>query len=114
WRVAGLIFIALGVAIASWAKLEFFRAGMLPFDLPKRLVTSGPYRFVRHPQFLGYIFVIVGWWWVWAAVYSFYFGMFILALIWVQAYLEEKSIMSKTFGEEYRQYIKRTGMFWIK
>ena len=61
-----------------------------------------------------YLFVFVGWWWVWAAVYSFYFGMFILALIWLQAYLEEKFILEKQFGDQYRGYKQQTGMFWIK
>jgi protein-S-isoprenylcysteine O-methyltransferase Ste14 len=114
WRVAGVIAMVLGIAIASWAKLEFIKAGQMPYADAKQLIMTGPYKFIRHPQYLGLIFFIVGWWWIWAAIYSFYFGMFILALIWVQAYLEEKMVLEKQFGEQYRDYRLHTGMFWIK
>jgi protein-S-isoprenylcysteine O-methyltransferase Ste14 len=114
WRIAGGAAIVLGVAIAGWARREFKKAEMWPTDLPKTLVISGPYKFVRHPQYLGLIFMWVGWWWVWAAAYSFYFGMIFLALTWIEAYLEEKFILEKRFGDQYRDYRRHAGMFWIK
>ena len=107
WRIVGVAAILLGVAIAGWAKLTLWK-------LSDKLVTSGPYQYVRHPLYLGLVFFIVGWWWLWAAVYSFYIGMFILMLIWINAYWEEKMVMEKRFGDEYKQYKKHTGMFWIK
>jgi protein-S-isoprenylcysteine O-methyltransferase Ste14 len=105
WRVAGAAAILLGGALVAWAKRV--RAG-------QELVTAGPYAFVRHPIYLGLIFVFVGWWWIWAAVYSFYFGMFILAMLWLEAYLEEKLILEKQFGAKFHDYKRQTGMFWIK
>jgi len=114
WRIAGLAAIIAGLGISIMARLVLIRAGIVLKVLPDKLVTTGPYRFVRHPQFLGLIFVWVGWWWVWSAVYAFYFGMFILILTWIEAYLEEKLIYEKQFGSEYKQYKKHTGMFWIK
>jgi protein-S-isoprenylcysteine O-methyltransferase Ste14 len=114
WRVAGVIAILLGCGIIGWAKLTFWKAGMWPTDLPKKLVTSGPYQYVRHPLYLGLVFFIVGWWWVWSAVYSFYFGMGMLIMLWINAYWEEKKIMEPQFGDEYKGYKKDTGMFWIK
>ena len=114
WRVAGGVMIVLGMIIAGWAKLEFRKAGLMPFDRPKTLVTSGPYKLVRHPQYLGLVFFLVGWWWVWAAVYSFYFGMIMLALIWINAWLEERLVLEKQFGNAYRHYRQHAGMFWVK
>jgi len=105
WRIAGGIAIVLGLAILVWTKRHCH---------PLELVKTGPYALVRHPWYLGLIFVWVGWWWVWAAIYSFYFGMFILALTWLQAYAEEKVIMEKKFGQEFLDYKHSTGMFWIK
>lgn len=98
WKIAGVILIILGLAIIVWVS-----------KTPRKNLDQGPYRYVRHPWYLALIFVWVGWWWVWAAIYSFYLGMFMLALVWLQAYLEEKK-----FGEEYKEYKRTTGMFWIK
>lgn len=114
WKVAGIVIMVFGVIIVAWAKIELFKRGMWVTDRPKALVTTGPYHFVRHPFYLGLILIIVGWWWVWAAVYSFYLGMFILLQIWVEAYFEEKAMLVKQFGDEYKQYRHVTGMFWVK
>ncbi len=114
WRVAGIAAMAIGLGIALWAGIEFKKASMRVSDPPREMITTGPYHFVRHPQYVGLIFMWVGWWWVWSAVYAFYFGMLILILIWIEAYLEEKFILEKKFGEQYRKYRAETGMFWIK
>jgi protein-S-isoprenylcysteine O-methyltransferase Ste14 len=114
WRVAGVIAIILGVGLLIWAKMAIGKMITNVAAIPDSLVTSGPYAYLRHPMYLGLIFINVGWWWVWAAVYSFYFGMFILVLFWVQAYLEEKLILDKQFGDQYAAYRRATGMFWIK
>jgi protein-S-isoprenylcysteine O-methyltransferase Ste14 len=114
WRVAGAAAMIMGLGIMVWAVLEFRKEGMLAEKAEHKFVTSGPYRFVRHPQYLGLVFMAVGWWWIWAAVYAFYFGMIILALTWIEAYLEEKFILEKRFGDQYRDYRRHAGMFWIK
>ncbi|MBI5400135.1 isoprenylcysteine carboxylmethyltransferase family protein [Candidatus Saganbacteria bacterium] len=114
WKIAGLIAIIFGLALALLAQKTLGKVWpdltLTPADLRK----VGPYQFFRHPIYLGLIFIDVGWWWVWSAVYSFYFGMFIIALIWLQAYFEEKLILEEKFGNLYRVYRSETGMFWIK
>jgi protein-S-isoprenylcysteine O-methyltransferase Ste14 len=107
WKIAGVAAIILGASVLILAIREFSKQ-------KGALFTTGPYKFVRHPQYLGLILIWVGWWWLWAAVYGFYFGMFILALTWLQGYLEEKLVLEKQFGEAYRAYKQKTGMFWIK
>jgi len=115
WRIGGMIAIAIGVGTIFLAKRELRKYEAKWHDvLPKTLVTSGPYSYVRHPMYLGLVFIFVGWWWVWSAAYAFYFGMFILATIWIQGYLEEKWILEKRFGKKYQEYRQRTGMYWIK
>lgn len=106
WRVAGCAAIVGGLAVAGWAlrAKSFFG----------ELSTNGPYHYLRHPVYLGLIFIFVGWWWVWAAVYTYYFGLIIIALIWVHGWLEEKLILKKKYGQAYLDYRRRTGMFWIK
>jgi protein-S-isoprenylcysteine O-methyltransferase Ste14 len=114
WKIAGVVAMIMGAGVIALAKMAIPKVGINLGEEPGVLVTSGLYQYVRHPMYLGLIFIYVGWWWVWAAVYSFYFGMLILALIWLQAYAEEKWELLKKFGAKFRDYKAGTGMFWIK
>lgn len=115
WRIAGFVSVAMGFLLFVWALSEFKKMGIRSLDIvPDFLVFSGPYKFIRHPQYLSLILIYVGWWWIWAAVYAFYFGMAFLVLIWIEAYLEEKFILQKLFESEYKKYRKVAGMFWLK
>lgn len=112
WRVAGGAAMVLGLVLIGWALR--LTGPFFPVSQTKKLRTDGPYALVRQPVYLGLIFVFVGWWWAWAAVYTFYFGMFILAMIWVNAYLEERLILGPACGAAFADYQGQTGMFWIK
>jgi protein-S-isoprenylcysteine O-methyltransferase Ste14 len=113
WEIAGYTFMVIGLALMLWAKKALANVITNLSEVPSNLVMTGPYHYLRHPMYLGLGFIFVGWWWVWAAVYAFYFGMFILAMIWLQGYLEDK-IMEKKFGAKFAAYRRETGMFWIK
>lgn len=114
WRIAGVVLILMGIGLLFWARTALGKIMVGPGEAPEKLPTLGPYRYLRHPIYLGLIFIYVGWWWVWAAVYAFYFGMFILGMTWIEGYLEEKLILEKKFGEKFREFRQQTGMFWIK
>lgn len=115
WTVAGWLALAVGAALIVIAKRELEKNGAKWFENePKTLVTTGPYAFLRHPIYLGLIFILVGWWWIWSAVYSFYFGMLVLLMIWLNGHLEDRFILKKIFGQAFVSYKKSTGMFWIK
>jgi len=48
------------------------------------------------------------------AIYCFYLIPVIIFLNWLQAFLEEKYLLEKRFGNEYRGYKKKVGMFLPK
>jgi protein-S-isoprenylcysteine O-methyltransferase Ste14 len=79
-----------------------------------RLVTHGPYRWVRHPMYtslflmgLGFLLLTANW----------MIGGLMLAsvalLVWVRLRGEE-DLLIDTFGEQYREYMQRTGRFLPK
>jgi protein-S-isoprenylcysteine O-methyltransferase Ste14 len=75
-----------------------------------QLVTSGPYRWVRHPLYvmglIGYIgFALLAENWFIALTTSL--GFVLLA---IRARDEEANLLTK-FGDEYRQYMQTTGRF---
>ncbi len=45
----------LGLSLILWAALQYLRQGnpIRPTDWPKTLITSGPFRFLRHPIYVG-------------------------------------------------------------
>jgi protein-S-isoprenylcysteine O-methyltransferase Ste14 len=78
-----------------------------------KLVTSGPYRWVRHPLYTvgSSMFITFGMMadnWFIAAL-----GVFTFVLMAIRTPKEEANLVEK-FSDEYRQYMKRTGRFLPK
>lgn len=78
-----------------------------------RLVTDGPYRYVRHPLytalFLGYLGTLL-------ALQSWTLVAWLPAFVasYVLFAREEEQIMERGFGEAYRAYRRQAGMFLPK
>jgi len=75
------------------------------------LVTKGPFKFIRHPQYLSQFLMDIG-----GAAATLSFILAPLALIqipflFMRASLEDK-LLEKHFGENFRTYKKKTGMIF--
>jgi protein-S-isoprenylcysteine O-methyltransferase Ste14 len=63
WPVAaGLVLIALGIGLRAWsiATLGRFFQYHIQVQAGHRVVTAGPYRYVRHPSYSGIALVLAG------------------------------------------------------
>lgn len=94
----GLIFVA-GAVPLYWAKLR--RRGA---------VTGGLYRFVRHPQYLGLAAMGFGTLLLWPRFLVLIALVTMLFLYGLLARWEEAQCLAR-FGDSYRAYQARTGMF---
>lgn len=109
--VIGLILCAAGVSLAIWARVYLGRNWGMPMTLRQEheLVTSGPYRFVRHPIYSGFFLAAFGSIFTSGAVW-----LVILLLVGIyfaySATVEEKN-MAAQFPDTYPEYRKRTKMF---
>ncbi len=74
------------------------------------LVTSGIYRFIRHPQYTGFACFTIGMMLEWATLPMLVMWP-ILAVIYFRLARREEADMRKEFGAAYDSYIARTGMF---
>jgi protein-S-isoprenylcysteine O-methyltransferase Ste14 len=116
-RVVGLAVGLTGAVLLVWASVLLGRFLMHEAAVREdhALVASGPYRFVRHPVYTGYLALLLG-----SGVASL---NVCLLLLWpvsllgihVQAASEEQ-LLGARFGQDYERYIGRTGRlvprFW--
>jgi len=110
--------VALGIlcVIGIYWLFSSIGSGITPTSATRErhvLVTSGPYRWVRHPlytvgssMFISFGMMADNW---------FIAGMGVLAFIGmaIRTPKEEANLIEK-FGDEYREYMKRTGRFLPK
>lgn len=75
------------------------------------LVTSGIYSFVRHPQYTGFAFMIVGFLVQWPTIITLAMAPMLLVMYARLAKNEEKK-MIELFGEKYLEYCERVPAFF--
>ena len=80
------------------------------FENTSILVKSGIYGYIRHPLYLSIFLFGAGVMIKNACVIQVVLGIITLIAIYLTARIEEKEMITK-FGEEYREYMKKTRMF---
>ena len=79
----------------------------------ERIVTSGVYSSVRHPQYLGGLLAHVGISFLFSAWYSLLSTPLMVLLVFLISRKEENELV-KEFGKEYKDYAKKVPMFLPK
>ena len=90
--------------------LLFVIAGWRPIYRSKDIVTRGPYRLLRHPQYLGFLLITGGWLIHWPTIPTMVMWPILVFLYYNLAKREEKE-MEKRFGEKYKEYKQSVPMF---
>ena len=110
-RVAGTLVIAGGAALMVWA-LVYFRSWRFRASLDKghELATGGPFRFLRHPIYMGLNLLALGTalWIPTAMVWAAFVLMVIGSDLRARA---EETLLRQAFGFSYREYCARTRRF---
>lgn len=106
---AGYALILLGIFVAGWSVYLFRRheTNIIPYKEPEHIVTAGPFRFSRHPMYLGMLLVLVGAAMLYGTALSLLFPLtyFIVANWWYIPFEEGK--MADVFGEAFTAYKAR-------
>ncbi len=74
------------------------------------LVTRGPYRYVRHPFYLAFLVAVVGGSIATANWYLFVSSLIPFAFLVARTRIEEQKLVER-FGDDYRDYMAKTGRF---
>jgi protein-S-isoprenylcysteine O-methyltransferase Ste14 len=76
----------------------------------RTLAVSGPYGYVRHPQYGGFILIMLGFLLQWPTLVTLI--MFpILVTMYVRLARREEKEVAEEFGDQYRRYAARTPAF---
>jgi protein-S-isoprenylcysteine O-methyltransferase Ste14 len=106
----GAVLFMSGIAIAIWARIHLGRNWGMPMDqkAEPELVTSGPYRLVRHPIYSGLLLALIG-----TALATSLIVLIVAAVLagycYYAASVEEKNLTA-IFPEAYPAYKRRTKM----
>ena len=106
----GALLFGCGMALAVWARLHLGRNWGMPMTqrAEPELVTSGPYRFVRHPIYTGLLTAMLG-----TALVNNLLGLIVVAVLVGYFYycgIVEERNLAATFPKAYPEYRSRTKM----
>lgn len=98
----GAILMAIGIffIVAGWWSI-YRQAKKNGF------AQTGLYAFSRHPQYLGFILLLAGWFFGWPTLITVIFSP-ILIYKYLKAARSEEKDMETTFGDAYRSYREKT------
>ena len=109
-QLAGFFLIAAGLDLrrrAMAALGHHFSIKVVLFD-DHRLVESGPFRTIRHPNYLGLVLIMIGT----AIVLESPLAFSAVLAVWVPALLlrirHEESVLARHFGAAWHGYAQRT------
>jgi len=107
--IAAIVLIVVGPAVALWGILYLGRSFGIFVEV-RKVIFGGPYRWVRHPMYLGWICMCAG-----LALGFFSAAYFLLVAIHIflmlyRARLEEAALSD--YSNEYRDYSRRTGFIF--
>ncbi len=114
FRVTCFPFMVLGLVLIL---LSFFQLGnsLSPFPSPLKrasLITSGVYKYVRHPIYSGILVLLFSIALYKASEYKFLISIFLLILFHFKTIYEESKLLSKF--PKYKEYRQVTGKFFPK
>jgi len=106
----GLALWAAGLAVAVWARLYIGRNWGMPMTRRKEpeLVTTGPYRLIRHPIYAGILLAMAG-----TALATTLFGLIAVAVIagfFTFSATREERFLAGEFPETFPPYKAKTKM----
>lgn len=110
FQVLGIFLTALGYFVFMWSVIAR-GSYAVSWEMPEqqKLVTWGPYRYVRHPSYLGYFLMFFGLFLMWPGFFALFPLLAILG--YYRLTFSEERLLLQRFGQEYAEYQRRTGRF---
>jgi protein-S-isoprenylcysteine O-methyltransferase Ste14 len=116
-RPLGWIVVAIGAVVGLPCVWEFAWRGLgtpAPFDPPRKLVISGPYRYVRNPMYVGMGIAMLGFAIVFPHGAVIFLSELVIAFVLVSLFIVfyEEPTLRRMFGDDYLEYCRNVRR-WI-
>jgi protein-S-isoprenylcysteine O-methyltransferase Ste14 len=109
--------MVIGLALILWCLFNFIKVKgtPVPFNPPPKLVTNGPYAYIRNPMLSGVFFLLFGIGFAWQSIslLAIFAPIFILMNVLEIKTIEEPELEMR-LGMDYLEYKKKTPMFLPK
>jgi protein-S-isoprenylcysteine O-methyltransferase Ste14 len=108
-KIISLLVIVLGYAFGSWALVEnkFFSGVVrIQTDRGHHVVTTGPYRIVRHPGYAGALWTYLAMPVLLDSLWAFIPTVLLIAILVLRTSLEDRTLQAELPG--YADYARRT------
>ena len=101
------IIIVLGILLIGFGWRQIYKARR---ESQGKLVTTGIYKYVRHPQYIGFLLLTFGMLLEWPTIFTVLLWPALVVVYWRLAKEEDKEIEER-FGEEFREYKRKVPGF---
>ena len=108
-RVIGGITFAVGIFVLIWGMRTL--SLHLSHGLKGELITDGPYKFSRNPQYIGINIAILGYIFITNSFLSLITGVFSIFLFFLTPFVEEPWL-KEVLGSKYEEYCKKVRRFF--
>jgi len=108
--------ISIGLLLIIWSQLNFFKVKgtPVPFNPPPKLVTAGPYAYVRNPMLSGIFILLFGIAFAFRSIsLLFIFTPLFIIINVMEIKAVEEPELEMRLGKDYLEYKKKTPMFFL-
>jgi len=109
-----LFILTLGLFLIFWSISDFIKVKgtPVPFNPPPKLVTNGPYSYIRNPMLSGVFIFMFGFGILFKSIsLVFIFTPLFILLNFLELKNIEEPELEKRLGKDYSKYKKRVPMF---
>src|SRR5688572_6851226 len=111
----GAVPFAAGMALLVWAARDFLVRGkgtLAPWDPPRHLVISGPYRYSRNPMYVAVTLILIGWSIAYLSLTVAAYTVVLMLAFHLRVVIADEAFLATAYRDEWNRYRARVPR-WI-
>jgi protein-S-isoprenylcysteine O-methyltransferase Ste14 len=117
WQIVGAVVLAAGLGLAGWAMIAnayFSTAVRIQTDRGHTVCRTGPYRFVRHPGYVGFILQSLATPILLGSAWALIPGITAATILIIRTSLEDRTLQAELHGyRDYAQEVRYRLIPWV-